>query len=324
MAQRSQAERAKIWVTGGNGTLGYNILRHLARTGRFHIHAPVRNLNTALVSPLAGGVDFMLHDLNDFAATEAMLKSAQPDIIIHCAASGLRPPKASWFELMEFNVILTLRLFQMSCLLASAPRFIYISSGLVYRNQGRPLAEDDPMDTPHPYGASKAASDSLLQAAAAEFNRKLTILRPFAFSGLHDAPSRLFPLILAAAVTGKPLALTRGTQIRDYCAVGDIALAVLRTVEREPESLIETFNLGSGTGLKLREIIETLCQTLGLEADLRFGEHQPPRYEPDHLVANIAKAQAALGWTPRTSLARAVWELAGEIAPSLRLHRPEA
>jgi nucleoside-diphosphate-sugar epimerase len=324
MGQRSQAGRAKIWVTGGNGTLGYNILFRLARTGRFHIHAPVRNLNTALIDALAGSVDFIRHDLNDFAATEAMLKSTQPDAIIHCAASGLRPPKASWFELMAFNVTLTLRLFQMSCFLASGPRFIYISSGLVYRNQGRPLAEDDPMDTLHPYGASKAASDSLLQAAAAEFNRKLTILRPFAFSGPHDAPSRLFPLILAAAVAGKPLALTHGTQIRDYCAVDDIARAVLQVIEREPDALIETFNLGSGTGLKLRVIIETVCQALGLKADLRFGEHQPPPYEPDHLVANIAKARAAFGWAPRTSLARAVWELAGEIAPSLRLRRPEA
>jgi nucleoside-diphosphate-sugar epimerase len=324
MGQRSQAGRAKIWITGGNGTLGYNILRHLARTGRFRIQAPVREMNSGLIGPLAGGVDFIRHDLNDFDTTGAMLKSAQPDVIIHCAASGLRPPKAAWFELMEFNVTLTLRLFEMSCRLGAGQHFIYISSGLVYRNQGRPLAEDDPMDTLHPYGASKAASDSLLRAAAAEFNRKLTILRPFAFSGPHDAPSRLFPLILAAAVTGKPLALTHGTQIRDYCAVDDIARAVLQVIEREPAALIETFNLGSGSGLPLRKIIESVCQTLELKADLRFGEHQPPPYEPDHLVANIAKAKAAFGWTPRTSLARAVWELAGEIAPSLRLHRPEA
>jgi nucleoside-diphosphate-sugar epimerase len=323
MGRQSQAEKAQIWVTGGNGTLGFNILFRLARAGRFRIHAPVRNLNTGLISALAGSVDFIRHDLNDFEETEAILKSIQPDIIIHCAASGLRPPKATWFELMEFNVTLTLRLFQMSCLLASAPRFIYISSGLVYRAQGRPLAEDDPMDTLHPYGASKAASDSLLRAAAAEFNRKLTILRPFAFSGLHDAPNRLFPLILDAAVSGKPLALTRGTQIRDYCAVGDIAEAVLQSIEREPESLIEIFNLGSGTGRPLRAIIESVCQALGLQADLRFGEHPSPPYEPDHLVANVAKAKAAFGWAPQTSLARAVWELAAETAPALRLHRPE-
>jgi len=149
-------------------------------------------------------------------------------------------------------------------------------------------------------------------------------LRPFAFSGPHDAPSRLFPLILSAAATGKPLALTDGTQIRDYCSVGDIALAVLQIIEREPEALIETFNLGSGAGLPLRAVIETVCETLGLKADLRFGEHPSPAYEPDHLVANIAKVQAALGWTPRTSLARAVWELADEIAPRLRLREPEA
>jgi len=321
---QSRAAKKSLWITGGNGTLGYNILRRLARTGRFRIHAPVRNLNAGLFGPLAGSVEFIRHDLNDFAATEAMLQTIQPDVIIHCAASGLRPPKASWFELMEFNVILTLRLFQMSCCLPAGSRFIYISSGLVYRDQGRPCAEDDPMDTLHPYGASKAASDSLLRAAAAGFNKHLTILRPFAFSGPHDAPSRLFALILAAAVSGKPLALTNGTQIRDYCAVDDIARAVLDVTEREPAALIETFNLGSGTGLPLREIIESVCGTLELKASLQFGEKPMPPYEPNHLVANIARAQAALGWVPQTSLARAVWDLAGEIAPSLRLRRPEA
>jgi nucleoside-diphosphate-sugar epimerase len=322
MATHSDAKKKTLWITGGNGTLGYNILRQLAQTGRFHIHAPVRNVNPGLISALAD-VRFIRHDLNDFEATEAVLGNLRPDVIIHCAASGLRPPKASWFELMEFNVILTLRLFQMGCRQAEA-RFIYISSGLVYREQTRPLAEDDPMDTLHPYGASKAASDSLLRAAAAEFNRRLTILRPFAFSGPHDAPSRLFPLILSAAATGKPLALTHGGQIRDYCAVDDIARAVLHAVDREPAALIETFNLGSGTGLPLRALIENVCAALDLKASLRFGEKPAPPHEPGYLVANIAKARAGLGWAPQMSLARAIWELAGEIAPGLRLQRPEA
>ena len=224
---------------------------------------------------------------------------------------------------MEFNVVSTMRLFQMNCRLDHDTHFIYISTGLVYQEQGRPLTEEDPIETLHPYGASKAASDGLLQAAAAEFNRKVTILRPFAFTGRHDNENRLFPLMLKAAVEGRRLGLTAGTQIRDFCSVNDIARAVLRVIERQSDMLIEKFNLGSGLSLPLRTVIENVCAGLDLTVDLHFGEAEMHPYEPRHSVANIDRAETELGWRPRTSLAYAVWELAQEVAPSLNMKRPE-
>ncbi len=91
---------------------------------------------------------------------------------------------------MQFNVESTMRLFQMNCRFDHHSHFIYISTGLVYRDQQRPLTEDDPIGTRHPYGASKAAADLMLQAASIEFDRRLTILRPFAFTGVHDCGNR--------------------------------------------------------------------------------------------------------------------------------------
>ncbi len=313
----------RILLTGGNGTLGYNILRRLAQDGRYHIVAPVRKIVSASAQELSGSVQFIEHDLSDAIHTAQIFERAKPAITVHCAASGLRPPKGSWFDLMQFNVVSTMSLFQMNCRLDQPSHFIYVSTGLVYREQGRPLREEDPMETLHPYGASKAASDALLQAAAAEFKRKLTILRPFAFTGLHDGGRRLFPLILEAAVDGRRQGLTAGTQIRDYCSVNDISEAVLRVIEREREAPIEKFNLGSGLSLPLRRVIEQVCEELELRVDLAFGETPMHPYEPQHSVADITHSEAQLGWKPRTSIAYSVWELAQEITPSLRLKRPE-
>ena len=313
----------RILLTGGNGTLGYNILRRLAQDGRYHIVAPVRKIVPAWTRALAGQVQFIEHDLSDAIHTAQIFERAKPDITVHCAASGLRPPKGSWFDLMQFNVVSTMGLFQMNCRLDHPSHFIYVSTGLVYREQGRPLREEDPMETLHPYGASKAASDSLLQAASAEFKRKLTILRPFAFTGVHDGGGRLFPLILEAAVEGRRQGLTAGTQIRDYCSVSDISEAVVGVIEREGEALIEKFNLGSGLNLPLRRVVERVCEALELKVELAFGEIPMHPYEPQHSVANIAHSEAQLGWKPRTSLAYSVWELAQEIAPSLKLKQPE-
>jgi nucleoside-diphosphate-sugar epimerase len=317
------AVRKNVLVTGGNGTLGYNILKQLAGDERYQVVAPVRNINSAALQALSGTVQFIEHDLSDAIHTAQIFERVNPTVIVHCAASGLRPPRASWFDLMQFNVVSTMRLFQMNCRLDHESHFIYVSTGLVYREQERPLTEDDPIETLHPYGASKAAADLMLQAAAAEFGRKLTILRPFAFTGPHDGGKRLFPLILEAAAEGRRQELTAGTQIRDFCSVSDIATAVNQVIEHSQEPLIEKFNLGSGLSLPLRTVIENVCDELGLKADLVFGKSQMHPYEPHYSVANIARAEAQLGWKPRTSLAYAVWELAQEIVPALELKCPK-
>jgi len=313
----------RVLVTGGTGTLGYNILRLLADDMRYQVVAPVRNLQSAALQDLPKNIQFIQHDLSDAIHTAQIFERVSPEVIVHCAASGLRPPRGTWFELMQFNVVSTMRLFQMNCRLDHPSHFIYLSTGLVYREQARPLTEDDPVETRHPYGASKAATDMMLQAASAEFGRGLTIIRPFAFTGRHDGGRRLFPLVLEAAAGGTRLGLTAGTQIRDFCSVNDIAAAVVHVMNRKQGQLIEKFNLGSGLSLPLRELIESVCEELELKPMLAFGDNDMHPYEPHYSVADFSRAEALLGWRPETNLAFAVWELANEIVPSLKVRCPK-
>lgn len=315
--------RKKVLLTGGNGTLGCNILKLLADNHNYQVVAPVRNTFSPAIQPLTDRIHFVQLDISDPIRTAHLFEHVNPDIVVHCAASGLRPTRATWFDVARFNVTCTMDLFQGNCRLAHPSHFIYISTGLVYHSQDRPLTEDDPLGTLHPYGTSKASADLMLQAAAVEFNRRLTILRPFAFTGEHDCANRLFPLVLQAAVNRTRQPLTSGTQIRDYCSVNDIALAVAMVMDRDQASLVEEFNLGSGVSMPLRELIERVCADLELNSDLAFGARELHPFEPKHSVANIARAQAQLGWKPRTDISYAVWELAQQVAPTLHLKRPK-
>jgi len=156
----------KLLITGGSGTLGYNVISQLAREGTFKVFAPVRTVR-AFLQRLGPTVEFIPHDLQDEQATSRLLERIKPDVIVHCAASGVRPPRSEWFEMIGFNVAGSVALFKAYCALPKSVRFVYISTGLVYRVQQRPLREDDPVGTLHPYGAGKAAADSLLLSAAA-------------------------------------------------------------------------------------------------------------------------------------------------------------
>ena len=310
----------KILLTGASGTLGFNVGRLLGLAGRHHVVATVRSMQPFL-SALAG-IRFIQVDLFDTATINTIMKELQPDVVVHCAASGLRPPRSTWFEMMSFNVETTLRLFEIYSTLP-AKHFIYISTGLVYREQGRPLREDDSIESLQPYGASKAAADCLLQAAAVEFGKAVTILRPFAFTGLQDGGDRLFPAMLRASCSGTPFPMSAGDQIRDFCAVEDVAGAVLLCIERGPLHLINKFNLGSGIAGTIKQLAERVCGELGLQLEIQFGARSRLPLEPMHLVPDICAAREILGWQAQTNLAFAVWELAQDSFPQLKLRKPE-
>jgi UDP-glucose 4-epimerase len=288
----------RVLLTGATGTLGRNLVRRLEREPDIQLFLPGRA---------------------DLAQPEACLAEARPQLVIHSAASGLRRPRPPFSEIAYFNVSMTLRLFEA----APEARFILISSGLAYKPQGRPLSEDDPLESLHPYGSTRAAADLLLRAAALATGRRLTVLRPFSFTGLDDGGGRLFPALLSAAMRREAFPLTAGQQARDFCAVQDVAEAVVAVLRRESACPTEVFNIGSGVSATIRETVETVCQALGLAVDLQFGAQPYPPQEPMHLVADTTRVRRALGWQARTELAYAVWQLARSQFPDLEVRCPQ-
>ena len=310
----------RVLVTGASGTLGYNIVRQLAIAHpETRIHVLMRKPYESLFSDLSN-VELELCDMRDLEHLKRSVLSLRPDGIVHCAASGVRPSQIDWFEQITLNVASTLALFEASCEITHC-HFIHVSTGLVYRSQDRPCREGDPIDTLHPYGASKAAADCLLRAGAQRLNRDLTVVRPFSFTGIHDGGDRLFPSLLRAAQEGRPFAMSAGTQIRDFCAVQDIAEAIVRILEDGASAGRDVFNLGSGLSVALSAIVQSVCIQLELGVELKLGVLPFYSQEPMNLVADIHLARSC-GWTPRTNLAYAVWQLARSQFPLLRVREP--
>jgi nucleoside-diphosphate-sugar epimerase len=312
---------ARILVTGASGTLGYNIVQHLGTAHpETRLHILMREADPSLFGNLAN-VDWQQVDIADTEELTRAVLDFQPNAIIHCAASGVRPSRISWFDLIRLNVSAAVALFEASCQIDRC-HFIHISTGLVYGEQNRPCREGDPIDTLHPYGASKAAADCLLRAGAERLKRHLTVIRPFSFTGLHDGGDRLFPSLLRSALKKEPFSMSAGTQIRDFCAVQDVAEAVCLILEEGTLPGRDVFNIGSGQSISLRGVVGSVCRQLGLDVELRLGEMPFHPYEPMNLVADIHLAES-LGWKPKTNLAYAVWQLAHSQFPELRVNQPE-
>jgi UDP-glucose 4-epimerase len=316
----------RVLISGATGTLGFNVVRHLAlRHPRTRLHILMRTLDHSLFADLQN-VTLEEVDMRDTPRLLAAVNAIQPDAIIHSAASGVRPSRLGYFDFVDLNVSATMQLFRASCEIEGC-HFINISTGMVYgsldeNHPSRPWREDDPVNTLHPYGATKAAADCLLRAGAERLGRRLTILRPFSFTGIHDGGGRLFPSLLRAALDREPFAMSAGTQLRDFCAVEDVVRAIALLLDSEEHPRHDIYNVGSGLSVPLGSIVESVAQQLHLDVDIRIGELPFQPLEPPSLVADITRI-GALGWQPTINLAYAVWQLARSSFPGLAVTEPQ-
>ena len=311
----------RVLITGASGTLGYNVVQHIGvKHPETRLHILMRTADSALFANLSN-VTIEQVDMADTARLTLAVERFQPNAIIHCAASGVRPSKIDYFDFVDLNVSATLHLFRASCKIDGC-HFINVSTGLVYGSQERPCREGDPVNTLHPYGASKAAADCLLRAGAERLGRHLTIVRPFSFTGIHDGGDRLFPSLLLAARNRTPFAMSAGTQLRDFCAVQDVVDAITLILEEGEQTSRDIFNVGSGLSVSLGRIVHSVARQLELDVEIQLGARPFHPLEPANLVADISRTQS-LGWNPKINLAYAVWQLAQSQYPDLTVAKPE-
>jgi UDP-glucose 4-epimerase len=308
----------RVALTGASGMLGCAIIKQLTNRSDASLLAIYRNHPP----PSAANITNRMVDFDQPDEIAHALHEFNPTILIHAAATGMQQPRPDETTLRKVNVELPGRLAEAASALDDC-HFVHISSGLAYKDQGRPLREDDPLDTMHPYGASKAEAESRLRSVAQDRHLRLTILRPFSFTGEGDFGTRLFPSLLRSALEKKPFEMSAGDQVRDHASVNDIARGVIAAALADLEEQPAVFNLGSGDTRTLRELVISVTQDLGIDVDVRFGARAYSPHEQMFMAANITSARRGLEWHPRENIAQAVWELARSSFPTLKIDNPK-
>jgi UDP-glucose 4-epimerase len=312
----------KILVTGGAGYIGSITATALEE----HAHTPII-LDSLLSGPRVFTRDRIFYE-GDIADRDLIRRIVEehPDIecTIHMAARTVAPESVALpYEYYRDNVAKSLELFDQLGQLQK-PRVIFSSSASVYAPaKDFEVFEDSPLKPLSPYARTKQMMEMILADLAASTHLQAIILRyfnpigsdPYLRSGVHPrAPSHALGQIVMAArgqreafmVTGTDYPTRDGTGLRDYIHVWDLAMAHVRAVERfgevleragEPSSII---NLGTGSGVTVRELISTVERVL--------GRHVPVRDAPRRVgdvaggFANVDKARTILNWSTRHSL----------------------
>jgi nucleoside-diphosphate-sugar epimerase len=177
---------------------------------------------------------------------------------------------------------------------------VFTGTAAVYGSGAR-SGEDQPMRPATLLGTSKAAASMLLQTYASLHRMPTVELRLFTPYGPWEHPRRLIPQAILAALGNRDFPMSQGAQERDFTYVDDVVDALLRAgaMPLQPGAV---FNIGSGDGIPIREVVKTIFRMIGTTALPLVGALPTRNDEITVMSANVRSAREVLSWQPRTSL----------------------
>lgn len=313
---------SRLVVTGGAGYVGSVCSKVLLEAG--HSVTIVDDFSTGNRDAVPEGATLVEGHIND--VIDNVLADGPVDGVLHFAARSLvgesvEKPDEYWRD----NVGTTLKLLN-SMKDHNVSSLVFSSTAATYGEPERvPITEDMPTAPTNAYGATKLAIDYAITSYATAFGLGATSLRYFnvagAYGGLgenHATETHLIPLVLQVAqgkrnkilMFGDDWPTADGTCVRDYIHIRDLADAHLLALESNTPGKHRIFNLGSGDGYSVKEVVEACRRVTGHEIPAEVAPRRAG--DPATLIASSQRAKDELGWTPtRTDLdqiVRDAWE----------------
>jgi nucleoside-diphosphate-sugar epimerase len=307
----------RIALTGASGFLGRNFAAAALAAGH-----RVRGLVRPGARELPG-VERVEGDLGDGTARRRLVEGQ--DVLVHLAATGVQRRDRDWERMALVNVVQPLALLEAAAE-ARVARAVLAGTCLEYPGHGRlpgALAagtevcrESSRAEPTDAYGATKAAGGLLQRTRARDLGLAAWYLRFASLYGPGDDPDKLVPAATRAALARAPFEMTGGEQVREWLHVEDAVAALLAAAGRDPPDLPSIVNVGTGEGVRLRDVVTAVFRLAAADPALvRLGA-RPYRGEAHRLVMDVSASAAALGgWRPRSDLRRALEALVRAAAP---------
>ncbi|QKX49462.1 UDP-glucose 4-epimerase GalE [Planococcus glaciei] len=310
----------KILVTGGVGFIGSHAAVELLENG-YEI-VVVDNLSNSQIESIQRvkeltGKDFPFYevDLLDAEALDAIFVSNDIDAVMHFAGlkavgESVQMPLAYYHNNITGTLILCETMKK-----HGVKNIVFSSSATVYGNPDRvPIDESFPLSATNPYGRTKLMIEEILRDLhVSDASWRIAILRYFNPIGAHESgrigenptgiPNNLMPYITQVAigkreqlqVFGNDYDTHDGTGVRDYIHVVDLAKGHLKALQYLDENEgIETFNLGTGTGYSVLDLVESFGEVTSTDIPYQIVERRPG--DIGVCYANPEKAKTILGW----------------------------
>jgi UDP-glucose 4-epimerase len=301
---------ANVLVTGGAGYVGSVCSAQLLERG--HNVIVLDDLSSGHAEAVPKGATLYQLDYGERAAVAGLLRRSRIDAVFHFAAKAAIPESVSnpglFFAVNVASAITfleTLREFGIK-------KFVFSSSAAVYGNPERiPIEEDHSKDPINSYGETKLMLERALQWYTTAYGWSVIAFRYFNAAGAtewsgedHWPETHIIPLLLQTAagershfeIYGDDYSTPDGTCIRDYVHVSDIAAAHLVALDEPAVAGMKAYNIGSGHGYSVRELVRVAEEVTATRIRLRNSPRRDG--DPAVLCASPAKLRRDFGWKP--------------------------
>jgi UDP-glucose 4-epimerase len=304
-----------LLITGGAGYIGGQTALVAMDAGRDVL--VIDDMSTGRAVPPRAA--FVEANAGDAKTVARLMRRHAVTEVIHFAASVVAPRSVSEPLLYYRNNVGTLVGLLGACAAAGVTRFVFSSTAAVYGEGASPAREDAPTRPVSPYGQSKLMAETILRDVAASTDLRAMVLRYFNVAGADPggrtgqggAAATHLVKVACEVATGRRASLTvhgddwptaDGTGVRDFVHVHDIARAHLLALARlssKPDERFSVFNLGSGRGYSVREVVDAVGAAGGA-LPVTVGPRRPG--DVGEMVADTERARTVLGWSPRFDL----------------------
>ena len=303
-----------VLVCGGAGYIGSHAVHRLVDGGQDVVI--VDNLQTGHRDALHPAAKFYAADIRDAAALDNIFTENDIEAVIHFAANSLvgesmeKPLK--YFN----NNVYGMQVLREAMVRHGIDKIVLSSTAAVYGEPKKvPIVEDDETTPTNTYGETKLTMEKMMKWVSRADGVRYVSLRYFNAAGAlpdgsigedHHPETHLIPLILQVplkkrefiTVFGDDYETPDGTCLRDYIHVLDLADAhvlALEHLRRGGKS--DIFNLGSGNGFSVKEMIKAAERVTGQSIKVQIGQRRSG--DPARLIASSEKARKILGWAPK-------------------------
>lgn len=300
----------QVLITGGTGYIGSTAVE-IMRSQGYEISI-VDDCSTGHADSVPAGVRFVHGSLlNPADIAEALVGV---DAVMHFAGKSLVGESVEKPDLYHQVNVDGTRILLDQMRIASVKKIVFSSSAATYGQPKQiPIKENAETAPTNPYGATKLAIDQMINAESEQRGIAAVSLRYFNVAGAlhcergwlaerHNPETHLIPNLLRSTpenpvkIFGNDWPTPDGTCIRDYVHVIDLIDAHIKALEALVDGEHEIYNLGSGDGYSVRQVVAAASKAIGYPISTRDSGRRPG--DPAVLIADISKAKDGLGWIP--------------------------
>ena len=288
----------RVLVLGGNGFIGTHLVEALVAGGT-HVRVLSRS-GSRHVQPFHG-VDYRYADFADSVSVAESL--VDMDIVVHLISTTV-PATANLDPLADItgNLLPTVRLLQQMRDIG-VPRLVFLSSGgTVYGNaKSVPIPEEHERNPLSSYGIVKVAIENYIAMFSSQYGLRSLVLRvsnPYGPLQGHLGIQGVIPTFFQRILAGDEIRIWGdGSNVRDYLYISDLVSSIVLSINQD---LAGVYNVGSGQGVSLRDVVSLIEEITGISANV---EYLPPRgFDVRKVVLDISKVRQAIDWAPVVSL----------------------